>query len=223
MTLCECGCGQEINPGKRFIYGHSLRIYRIERGNTKPKHKVKCHNCGKIFEIQPSRLKRKKYCSRICADKGIEALWQTPEYRTNQMIKKRSKVYIEKARQAARRGWMDKSKVEKRIRAILKGSAIRPNKSEIKLDSILQSTLPNEYRLNVKGEILIGRSIPDFVNINGQKKIVELFGEYWHPESDEQKRIKLFKKYGYTTLIVWESELNKVKKLEEKLIKFNLV
>jgi hypothetical protein len=23
MATCECGCGQEVNPGKRFIIGHN--------------------------------------------------------------------------------------------------------------------------------------------------------------------------------------------------------
>ena len=26
MVLCECGCGQEVNTGKRFILGHNTRL-----------------------------------------------------------------------------------------------------------------------------------------------------------------------------------------------------
>ena len=25
MNRCACGCGQEVNPGKQFVYGHNRR------------------------------------------------------------------------------------------------------------------------------------------------------------------------------------------------------
>jgi len=37
MKLCECGCGKEVNPGRRFILGHNRR---------KPIEEVKPCECG---------------------------------------------------------------------------------------------------------------------------------------------------------------------------------
>ena len=81
--------------------------------------------------------------------------------------------------------------------------------------------LPKQYHLNVKGDVIIDRKIPDFINVNGQKKIIELFGEYWHPLSDEPKRKKTFKKFGYKTLVVWGKELSNTQKLTKKILHFN--
>lgn len=148
-------------------------------------------------------------------------LWQDPDYRRKQMEIKQNPDYIERARKAAKKGWQDKKKVQKRIKSILKATAAKPNKAEQKLYRILQDIFPGQYLLNVEGYVIIGRSIPDFININGQKKIIELFGEHWHPKEDEEKRINLFRTFGYSTLIIWESELKDEEKLKEKLIAFH--
>ena len=97
---------------------------------------------------------------------------------------------------------------EKRIRNSLKACHHKPNKKEKELYSMLQFLFPNEYSINVNGEIMIlGNKVPDFVNTNGQKKVIELYGDYWHRNDKEEDRINYFKKFGYNTLIVWEHEL----------------
>ena len=115
------------------------------------------------------------------------------------------------------------------IKSIVKSFNTKPNKMELKLNSILQEILPNEYALNVRAEILIlGGKVPDFVNINGQKKIVELFGEYWHTEKaniytkTEKGRIEYFQSLGWDTLIIWAKELRNTEQLKQKILKFNL-
>jgi len=40
-------------------------------------------------------------------------------------------------------------------------------------------------------------------------------------EQEERQRIKSFSKYGYQTLIIWESELMHLKRLKRKIIKFH--
>ena len=66
------------------------------------------------------------------------------------------------------------------------------------------------------------------ININGIKAIIELFGTYWHSQErtgiDErthmQSRKNSFKKFEYCTLIVWQSELSNIPKLEMKIHNF---
>ena len=59
----------------------------------------------------------------------------------------------------------------------------------------------------------IGSKIPDFVNINGQKKIIELFGSYWHKDYDEYERTKYFRQFGWDTLVIWDYELERNEEL----------
>jgi len=103
----------------------------------------------------------------------------------------------------------------------LKGNRQSPNKSEKLLNKILQKVFPNEYKFVGNGKMIIGEFCPDFININGQKKIIELYGDYWHRPSKfgerNKRRLNTYKKYGYKTLIIWEHELKDIDKLIHKI------
>ena len=60
---------------------------------------------------------------------------------------------------------------------------------------------------------------PDFVECNGKKIAVEIFGDYWHspllrgttPYSQTYEgRKKILKKYGWKLIVFWESDLKRV-------------
>ncbi len=99
----------------------------------------------------------------------------------------------------------------------MKARKVQPNKTELELNILLQRLAPNQWKYVGDGEIIIGGKCPDFININGQKKIIELFGDYWHSEEIQkmsveqhvQERINHFAQYGYQTLIIWEDDLRK--------------
>jgi hypothetical protein len=99
------------------------------------------------------------------------------------------------------------------------------NIPETKLEFLLQQILPNEYKYVGDGTFLIEYFNPDFINCNGQKKIIEMFGDYWHtiPKVKKRDYIKfgVYKKYGYKTLVVWEKELQNLPLLQEKILNFN--
>jgi len=106
----------------------------------------------------------------------------------------------------------------------------KPNKLEKRFNNFLQEIIPKEYQINVKAEVMtLGGKCPDFVNINGQKKIIEMNGDWRHGEKltgrtkmeEEQQRIDCFTKEGYQTLIVWEHELEDIGKLKKKILEFN--
>ncbi len=79
------------------------------------------------------------------------------------------------------------------------------------------------YRYVGNGQFILGGKCPDFLNFNGQKKLIELFGDYWHKGENPQGRIDYFKQYGFDTLVIWEHELTEPSKLRERLLTFNAV
>ena len=111
------------------------------------------------------------------------------------------------------------------IKLLRKGLRVKPNKPEKVLKALLNILLPKEYKFVGDGEIILGGFNPDFINCNGQKKIIELYGDYWHNRKDAIKRDKLrliaYKNYGYKTLIIWEHELKDLEKVNNKVLEFN--
>ena len=108
---------------------------------------------------------------------------------------------------------------------------MRPTKPEKRLKKLLNRLFPGEYKYVGNGSLLVGFKNPDFVNVNGRKKIIEMFGDYWHSKEktgrtnkqEENQRIKHFAKYGYETLVVWENQLERGSSrwLRKRLVKFH--
>jgi len=96
----------------------------------------------------------------------------------------------------------------------------RPNKTEKKLIKIFQKNFPNEFKFVGDGLFVIEGLNPDWVNCNGKKLIIELFGEPWHEKEEAEKRINIFAKYGFKTLIIWWKETRNKKLLIEKVRNF---
>lgn len=113
--------------------------------------------------------------------------------------------------------WQDPNFVRKQMKA----SHVKQNKAEKKLDNILQQLIPAEYKFVGDGEFILAGKCPDFLNVNGQKKLIELYGDYWHRNDNPQDRIDYFKPYGYSTLVIWEHELKDEKSLSNKITNFN--
>jgi G:T-mismatch repair DNA endonuclease (very short patch repair protein) len=75
----------------------------------------------------------------------------------------------------------------------------------------------------------LGGKIPDIVNVNGKKQVIELLGTYWHGEkitgrTKEQEEDFLkshYSKYGFDCLIVWESELDNPIQLNQRIQNFS--
>jgi G:T-mismatch repair DNA endonuclease (very short patch repair protein) len=97
------------------------------------------------------------------------------------------------------------------------------NKSEKKLEQILDETFYNEYKFVGDGKLWIENCNPDFITINkDKKKIIELNGCYWHGcqkcypgstvKSNHKRKTPIYRKHGFKFLYIWEHELkNKLK------------
>ncbi|MDO9581338.1 MAG: hypothetical protein Q7J06_12390 [Bacteroidales bacterium] len=92
-----------------------------------------------------------------------------------------------------------------------------PNKYERMFDKFLQDNFPSEWKYVGDGKLIIDRKNPDFININGKKAIIELWGDYWHKGDDPERLIDFYGKYGYRTLVIWTHELKHPETLKEKI------
>jgi len=97
------------------------------------------------------------------------------------------------------------------------------NKLEKRVEELLNRIAPNQYKFVGDGKIYIHKFNPDFINCNGQKKIIEVYGDYWHNLPNykirDAERLKVYKEYGYETLVLWESDINN-NRIESELSKF---
>lgn len=93
-----------------------------------------------------------------------------------------------------------------------------------KFESKIEKLLPIDYKYVGDGKFWIEGFNPDFINVNGCKKIVEAYGDYWHNLPNykirDEKRLKMYKKYGYDTLVIWQHELNNLDTLKQKVSRF---
>jgi hypothetical protein len=90
---------------------------------------------------------------------------------------------------------------------------LKPSGPELYLDFLLQNNFPDEWQYTGDGTIRIGGLFPDFINCNGRKKIIELFGVYWHTGTGlknsrtEVGRRDIFNDCGYDLLVIWDYEM----------------
>lgn len=83
-------------------------------------------------------------------------------------------------------------------------------------DICLKYTLPFKYVGD--GSFWIHNINPDFVEVNGKKMAVEIFGDYWHSpllrgnipyNQTYGGRKKTLKKYGWKLVVLWEKDLRR--------------
>ena len=133
-----------------------------------------------------------------------------------------------KKRIAAKKRWQNPEYREKQLESIFRGSGRKPTRPERQLSNLLDKVFPDRYKYVGNGSVILGGKNPDFINVNSQKKIIELFGDYWHSkectgmskQKHEQLRVNHFAKYGFDTLVIWECELQNESVLIQKIRKF---
>lgn len=108
------------------------------------------------------------------------------------------------------------------VRKQMKARGVKPNKVERVLELILNEAYPGQWKYTGDGQFIIAGKCPDFVNVNGKKQIIEVYGDFWHRGQDPAERIDLFKQFGYSTLVVWEKEFTDMPSLKIRLDDFML-
>jgi len=96
---------------------------------------------------------------------------------------------------------------------------MKPTKLEQRVIQIIEEyNLPFKYVGN--GKVWIAGKCPDFINTNGRKQFIEVFGIYWHDMFDVARRIEHFHEYGFDTLVIWEDELVNIPKVTKRIKRF---
>ena len=120
---------------------------------------------------------------------------------------------------------------KKQIRNALLANLKKPNKVELSLNKILQKHFPDQfaYNGNLSRGVMLENLVPDFVNVNGEKMVIELFGDYWHGDEKTANRWKntefgrkaVYSQLGYKSVVIWEHELSDpdsvIQKIKEAL------
>jgi len=185
-------------------------------GAKQPVARKKIGNSSKQFYATPEGQK--------ILSNNSKKLWQDPDYRERQLEVRHSKEFRQQRRIETKRTWQDPVYVAKQMKA----SRASPNKPEQFLIKLFELLCPGEWKYAGNGGFPIGRCKPDFININGQMKAIEFFGDYHHGpevtgqsnENEEQQKIEHHTQYGYQTLVIWERELNNIEALCKRIITF---
>ena len=182
--------------------------------------KIVCETCGKIFLVYPCEFKKgRRYCSKSCAMKNRpkekHPSWKGGEIeRICKICGKSFKVKAHVVSQKGRGIYCSRSCAMKDIR---KNICIPTHhtKPELIFEQICKkNNLPFKYTGD--GDFWIHNINPDFVNCNGKKIAVEIFGDYWHSpllnhnlKEDRTLfyRKKILKKYGWELVVFWQTDL----------------
>lgn len=148
---------------------------------------------------------------------GQRNLWASdPEFRQRQSVRMkegRNKPSVRAKMSAAlRKRWADPQKRNELARCAMRGQKRKPNNPECAVLDVLDRYFPTQWRYTGDGSVILGGLNPDFLNVNGRKLIIEVFGDYWHTKKvrryheTEQGRVEAYRKYGFDTLVIWERE-----------------
>lgn len=146
-----------------------------------------------------------------------KVLHATPEYREAQSIRMKKVLENPELRKKWSIASIKKWENEQYAKSVFKAQARRPTKPELKVEQLLHNLFPNEWKYVGDGQFILAGKCPDFINVNGKKLIIELYGDYWHKGQDPQDRINTFKPYGYDTLVIWEKELKDMKNVIKRI------
>jgi len=113
--------------------------------------------------------------------------------------------------------WLNQHKIQirsfkeanKNLRPIGALSLNKITKIEKEFNNFVKKyNLPFKYVGN--GSFWIGNLNPDFIDCNGRKVVVEIFGDYWHRDKEKNKRREqTLSKFGWKMIVFWESEIKK--------------
>ncbi len=174
----------------------------------KPGHPVSEETKLKISIARKGTHLSEEQKRKLCGKTGVKS----PNYGKSMPLETKVKIS-----ESVKKRYSDPEYIQRKA----VGMQISPNKPETKILKILDSLYPNEWKFTGDWSFTISGRNPDFVNCNGQKKIIELFGDYWHKGENPQDRADIFSPFGYETLVIWECELKNMGSVKRKIRDFH--
>ena len=155
----------------------------------------------------------KHYSAKTEFKKGLVP-WNAGKNWPPEMIERMSAAHKDPS--AETREKMSKAKKGKHHSAeVIKKMLTRrtPTSLEMKFQCIIDKNgLP--YKFVGDGSFMIGRKNPDFININGEKTVVEVYSRYYklrHAETIQEwkeERQRVFEEYGWAAIFFDETQVN---------------
>lgn len=198
------------------VYSRKVKHYCLDCGAEIYRGSIRCLKCAKSGENQP--MKGKHYPEGVYLKRSIANKGRPMPPGTGAKISKAKMGHIvsPETRKKIATHWQNEEYWLKQMKA----RQIKPNKEELKLASFL-AELELPYRFVGDGQFILGGKCPDFLNVDGQKKLIEYWGEFWHRGQKPDDRINFFRQYGFETLVIRSSELRNKETLSARLISFN--
>jgi len=198
------------------------RIRMIKRYSNPFEIEKQSERMREYFQNHPEALAK---CSKIMNERYKDL--QEREKQSKRMKDVMSDREIRKrVGDASKKHWNNKEYQEKMKKAL----KMKPNKMEIFVLSVLNRNFPREWKYVGDFSFWIEGKNPDFINCNGQKKIIEVFGNRWHNKDfvsfnrTERGTKNHYKKYGFDILIIWSDNLRSIygkQETERKIIDFH--
>ena len=179
--------------------------------------KMECDFCGTLFPGYPSQHQGEHvFCGTSCASK--HRMKHSKKIQNGVKGYKHSQETKEKLRELAKRRcstlqWKEKMREIRKKRRIPKSYTLP---ERIFIEMCEKHNLP--FRYTGDGSFWIENLNPDFVDCNGQKIAVEVFGDYWHSPLLNKKikyyqthngRKKILGNSGWKLIVLWESDLKR--------------
>lgn len=215
--------GNKHSLGRKLSENHKGKISLSLIGNKRSAgHKETKHHTEVMSSPDVRRrmsLSRKKYfqdpLNRLIFQERQLRVMGTPQARLHNSISHRGKRQSLESRRKTAQTLLTMPHRAKWLSNMIKARHNRPNKPE----SQLLELLGGSWRYTGDGSLIINGKCPDFWN--GDHKVIELYGDYWHKDEDPQERINLFSQYNYDCLVIWEHELNDLDNIIKKIDNFD--
>jgi len=100
------------------------------------------------------------------------------------------------------------------IKKVVVGSHVKPNKFEIAVRKYLNLNFPKEWKYCGDGSVILNGHNPDFINCNGEKKVILANGVYWHRKrfpnltrvEIEKVEAKSYSDIGFDVWFIWDDD-----------------